>query len=199
MPNSQWTRTASAVSRLPEAPNPWPRLAPSSRHRRARPEPLRRVDQHLEGDRVGRADEVEADQAALIEPASVALHAIRLSRLTVGDVACVVMEAATATAEPAEGYLAGVRALCDRHGTLLVFDEMITGFRWSAGGAQAVYRVTPDLSCWGKAMGNGFPLSALAGRRSREVRGRSRLGSGHGTTRRLLSSKQALSPGLEVT
>ena len=82
-----------------------------------------------------------------------------------GDVACVVMEAATATAEPAEGYLAGVRALCDRHGTLLVFDEMITGFRWSAGGAQAVYRVTPDLSCWGKAMGNGFPLSALAGRR----------------------------------
>lgn len=46
-----------------------------------------------------------------------------------------------------------------------MFDEMITGFRWSAGGAQAVYGVTPDLSCWGKAMGNGFPLSALAGRR----------------------------------
>ncbi|WP_019931303.1 glutamate-1-semialdehyde 2,1-aminomutase [Nocardia sp. BMG111209] len=81
------------------------------------------------------------------------------------DVACVVLEAATATAEPAPGYLAGVRALCDRYGTLLVFDEMITGFRWSAGGAQAVYGVTPDLSCWGKAMGNGFPISALAGRR----------------------------------
>lgn len=81
------------------------------------------------------------------------------------DVACVVMEAATATAEPQPGYLEGVRELCDRAGTLLVFDEMITGFRWSAGGAQAVYGVTPDLSCWGKAMGNGFPLSALAGRR----------------------------------
>jgi glutamate-1-semialdehyde aminotransferase len=81
------------------------------------------------------------------------------------DVACVIMEAATATAEPAPGFLAGVRALCDRHGTLLVFDEMITGFRWSAGGAQAVYGVRPDLSCWGKAMANGFPLSALAGRR----------------------------------
>ncbi|MFV8054996.1 glutamate-1-semialdehyde 2,1-aminomutase [Mycolicibacterium peregrinum] len=81
------------------------------------------------------------------------------------DVACVVMEAATATAEPGPGYLEAVRALCNRTGTLLVFDEMITGFRWSAGGAQAVYGVTPDLSCWGKAMGNGFPLSALAGKR----------------------------------
>ncbi|WP_024804650.1 glutamate-1-semialdehyde 2,1-aminomutase [Nocardia sp. BMG51109] len=82
-----------------------------------------------------------------------------------GDIACVVMEAATALAEPEPGYLEGVRALCDRYGSLLVFDEMITGFRWSSGGAQRVYGVTPDLSCWGKAMGNGFPLSALAGRR----------------------------------
>lgn len=81
------------------------------------------------------------------------------------DVACLVVEAATAMAEPAPGFLEGVRALCDSHGTLLVFDEMITGFRWSAGGAQAVYGVAPDLSCWGKAMANGFPLSALAGKR----------------------------------
>lgn len=83
-----------------------------------------------------------------------------------GAVAAVVMEAATATAEPAPGYLEAVRALCDRHGTVLVFDEMITGFRWAAGGAQSVYGVTPDLSCWGKAMGNGFAVSALAGRRA---------------------------------
>ena len=82
-----------------------------------------------------------------------------------GQLACVVMEAATALAEPEPGFLEGVRALCDAHGTLLVFDEMITGFRWSASGAQSVYGVRPDLSCWGKAMGNGFPLSALAGRR----------------------------------
>ncbi|KAF0845567.1 glutamate-1-semialdehyde 2,1-aminomutase [Nocardia caishijiensis] len=85
--------------------------------------------------------------------------------LASGTVAAVFLEAATALAEPLSGYLEGVRALCDRHATLLVFDEMITGFRWSAGGAQAVYGVTPDLSCWGKAMGNGFPLSALAGKR----------------------------------
>lgn len=82
-----------------------------------------------------------------------------------GQIACVVMEAARATAEPQAGFLRGVRSLCDRHGVVLVFDEMITGFRWSAGGAQRVYGVTPDLSCWGKAMGNGFPISALAGRR----------------------------------
>ncbi|MCE0763113.1 glutamate-1-semialdehyde 2,1-aminomutase [Pseudonocardia kujensis] len=80
-------------------------------------------------------------------------------------IACVVLEAATALAEPAPGYLEGVRELCDRHGVVLVFDETITGFRWAAGGAQAVYGVTPDLSTWGKAMGNGFPIAALAGRR----------------------------------
>ncbi|MFE3099386.1 glutamate-1-semialdehyde 2,1-aminomutase [Nocardia tengchongensis] len=81
------------------------------------------------------------------------------------DIACVILEQATALADPAPGFLEGVRALCDRHGTLLIFDEMITGFRWSAGGAQQLYGVVPDLSCWGKAMANGFPLSALAGKR----------------------------------
>ncbi|MEV6218536.1 glutamate-1-semialdehyde 2,1-aminomutase [Nocardia sp. NPDC051833] len=87
------------------------------------------------------------------------------------DVAAVFLEAATALAEPLPGYLESVRALCDRYGTLLAFDEMITGFRWAAGGAQAVYGVTPDLSCWGKAMGNGFPISALAGKREYMERG----------------------------
>ena len=82
-----------------------------------------------------------------------------------GEIAAVILEAATATAEPAPGFLERVRQLCDRHGTVLVFDEMITGFRWSEHGAQSVYGVTPDLSCWGKAMGNGFPISALAGSR----------------------------------
>ena len=80
-------------------------------------------------------------------------------------IAAVILEAATAAAEPAAGFLEGVRALCDRYGTVLIFDEMITGFRWSPHGAQHVYGVTPDLSTWGKAMGNGFPISALAGKR----------------------------------
>ncbi|MFD7842480.1 glutamate-1-semialdehyde 2,1-aminomutase [Nocardia sp. NPDC059764] len=81
------------------------------------------------------------------------------------DVACVILEQATALADPAPGFLESVRALCDGYGCLLIFDEMITGFRWSAGGAQQLYGVVPDLSCWGKAMANGFPLSALAGKR----------------------------------
>jgi glutamate-1-semialdehyde 2,1-aminomutase len=107
-------------------------------------------------------------------PASAAASTVRFryndldsvkAALAADDVACLIMEAATATAEPVPGFLEGVRALCDSHGTLLVFDEMITGFRWSSGGAQAVYGVAPDLSCWGKAMANGFPLSALAGKR----------------------------------
>ena len=82
-----------------------------------------------------------------------------------GRVACVMLEAASALAEPAPGFLEGVRELCDRHGAVLIFDETITGFRWAAGGAQSVYGVTPDLSTWGKAMGNGFPISAIAGKR----------------------------------
>ncbi|QJY50650.1 glutamate-1-semialdehyde 2,1-aminomutase [Pseudonocardia broussonetiae] len=84
--------------------------------------------------------------------------------LHAGRVACLVLEAATAV-EPPPGYLQGLRALADRHGCVLVLDEMITGFRWSEAGAQGVYGVTPDLSTFGKALGNGFAVSALAGRR----------------------------------
>ena len=67
--------------------------------------------------------------------------------------------------EPAPGYLAGVQALCREHGAVLVFDEMITGFRWHVGGAQKLYGVTPDLSTWGKAVANGFSVSVLCGKR----------------------------------
>ncbi|GEE00360.1 hypothetical protein nbrc107696_08060 [Gordonia spumicola] len=88
-----------------------------------------------------------------------------------GRIACVFMEAATAQAEPEPGFLEGVRRLCDENGALLVFDEIITGFRWSPHGAQHTYGVVPDLSCWGKAMGNGHPIAALAGRREFMERG----------------------------
>lgn len=81
------------------------------------------------------------------------------------QIACLVLEPATATVEPAPGFLEGLRELCDAHGVVLVFDEMITGLRWHTSGAQHVYGVTPDLSTWGKALGNGFAISALAGRR----------------------------------
>ncbi|MFJ5136532.1 glutamate-1-semialdehyde 2,1-aminomutase [Streptomyces sp. NPDC088707] len=80
------------------------------------------------------------------------------------EVACLILEPAGHT-EPPPGYLAGLRELADRHGCVLVFDEMITGLRWSEAGAQGLYGVVPDLSTFGKALGNGFAVSALAGRR----------------------------------
>ena len=80
-----------------------------------------------------------------------------------GEFAAVMLEPMN-TVEPAPGYLKGLKDLVHRHGALLIFDEIITGFRWSIGGAQARYGVTPDLACFGKAMGNGMPISAVVGR-----------------------------------
>lgn len=81
-----------------------------------------------------------------------------------GRIACLILEASTQL-EPPPGYLIGLRELADRYGCVLIFDEMITGFRWSEAGAQGLYGVTPDLSTFGKALGNGFAVSALAGKR----------------------------------
>jgi glutamate-1-semialdehyde 2,1-aminomutase len=66
--------------------------------------------------------------------------------------------------EPAPGYLEAVRELATRYGVLLIFDEVVTGFRLALGGAQAHYGVTPDLSAFGKGIANGMPLSVVAGR-----------------------------------
>lgn len=81
-----------------------------------------------------------------------------------GQIACVVMEAAR-TEEPLPGYLEGLESLVHANGAVLIFDEMITGFRWHLSGAQEVYGVTADLCTFGKALANGFAVSALAGRR----------------------------------
>jgi glutamate-1-semialdehyde 2,1-aminomutase len=81
-----------------------------------------------------------------------------------GQIACVILEPARLQ-EPAPGFLTSLKELCHRHGALLVFDEMVTGFRWHKSGAQHVYDVAPDLSCFGKGIANGFSLSALAGKR----------------------------------
>jgi glutamate-1-semialdehyde 2,1-aminomutase len=80
------------------------------------------------------------------------------------EIACVVMEVEKED-PPEAGFLEGVRALCDAHCTLLVFDEIITGFRHALAGAQSQYGVTPDLSTFGKALGNGFSIAALLGKR----------------------------------
>ena len=66
---------------------------------------------------------------------------------------------------PNEGFLQGLRDICDRYGIALIFDEVITGFRLGLGGAQRYYGITPDLSIFAKAIASGYPISAIVGRR----------------------------------
>ena len=80
------------------------------------------------------------------------------------DVACVVMEPMN-TSFPNQGFLEGVRELTNKHDVILVFDETITGFRFSEGGAQELFNVIPDISTFGKGIANGFPLSVVVGKR----------------------------------
>ena len=80
-----------------------------------------------------------------------------------GQVAAVIMEPMTAQ-EPPSDYLEQVKALAHRHGALLIFDEIITGFRFAPGGAQELFGVAPDLAAVGKGLGNGMPVSAVVGR-----------------------------------
>jgi glutamate-1-semialdehyde 2,1-aminomutase len=85
-----------------------------------------------------------------------------------GTVAALIVEPVPANmgvVPPEVGYLEGLRLLCDEHGALLVFDEVITGFRIARGGAQERYEVTPDFTVLGKVMGGGFPCAAFGGQR----------------------------------
>jgi glutamate-1-semialdehyde 2,1-aminomutase len=81
-----------------------------------------------------------------------------------GQIACVIMEAEKDT-PPADKFLQEVKETCHKNGAVFILDEMITGFRWHNGGAQAYFDVVPDLCAFGKALANGFCLSALAGQR----------------------------------
>lgn len=87
-----------------------------------------------------------------------------------GQIACVVMEPAKYD-DPQDRFLHRVRDLCHQQGAVFILDEMITGFRWHNGGAQKVYDIVPDLCTFGKALANGFALSALAGKRALMCRG----------------------------
>jgi glutamate-1-semialdehyde 2,1-aminomutase len=94
------------------------------------------------------------------------LEAVRTA-LEKGAIAAVLMEPMMINAgaiKPRPGYLAGVRELCDRHGALLIFDEVITGFRLGPGGAAERFGVVPDLATYGKALASGWPMGALTGK-----------------------------------
>ena len=112
-------------------------------------------------------------------PASLAEHTLTLpynnlqavaELLTrVGDkVACIILEPVAGNMNcipPVPGYLEGIRELCTKHGVVLIFDEVMTGFRVALGGAQAHYGITPDLTTLGKVIGGGMPVGAFGGKR----------------------------------
>jgi len=83
------------------------------------------------------------------------------------DIACIAVEPVAGNMNcipPLPGFLEGLRELCDQYGAALLFDEVMTGFRVALGGAQALYGVTPDLSCFGKVIGAGMPVGAFGGK-----------------------------------
>jgi len=107
-------------------------------------------------------------QLTLQAPYNDLAHAEALFARHGAKIAAVIVEPVAANMGvvlPAEGFLAGLRALTRQHGALLIFDEVITGFRVGFGGAQALYRIRPDLTCLGKIIGGGLPVGAYGGRR----------------------------------
>ena len=84
------------------------------------------------------------------------------------DIACIIVEPVAGNMNcvpPAPGFLEALRAVCDKYGSVLIFDEVMTGFRVALGGAQALYRIKPDLTTLGKIVGGGMPVGAFGGRR----------------------------------
>lgn len=80
------------------------------------------------------------------------------------EIAGIIVEPLQRIIPPAPGFLEALRAECDAHGIVLIFDEVVTGFRFSYGGAQELYGVTPDVCTLGKVIGGGFPLAAIVGK-----------------------------------
>ncbi|MBD9482661.1 glutamate-1-semialdehyde 2,1-aminomutase [Pseudomonas sp. PDM14] len=98
------------------------------------------------------------------------LEAVKAMLAEVGQtVACIIVEPVAGNMNcvpPAPGFLEGLREQCDQHGVVLIFDEVMTGFRVALGGAQAHYGVTPDLSTFGKIVGGGMPVGCFGGKRA---------------------------------
>ncbi|WP_431024737.1 glutamate-1-semialdehyde 2,1-aminomutase [Halomonas sp. H5] len=143
----------------------------------------------FEGDYHGHSDSllVKAGSGALTHgepsspgvPASLAEHTITLPHndldavercfAELGEqIAAIIVEPVAGNMNcipPLPGFLEGLRKVCDRHGSVLIFDEVMTGFRVALGGAQAHYGITPDLTCLGKIVGGGMPVGAFGGKR----------------------------------
>lgn len=106
----------------------------------------------------------QTGETVLVAPFNDAQMAVDLIERHAQDLAAVIVEPLQRVLVPEPGFLGAVRAATRRHGIVLVFDEIVTGFRIAWGGAQEKYGVVPDLACYGKAVSGGFPLAAIAGR-----------------------------------
>jgi glutamate-1-semialdehyde 2,1-aminomutase len=97
------------------------------------------------------------------------IEQVRETFAAIGDeIACIIVEPVAGNMNcipPVPGFLEGLREVCDRYGALLIFDEVMTGFRVALGGAQGLYGITPDLTALGKIIGGGMPVGAFGGRR----------------------------------
>lgn len=124
----------------------------------------RRLIVKFEGAYHGHSDALMGGQDLLVSPYG---DVAAVERLPLSGVAAVIVEGVPGNigvVVPPEGFLPGLRRLCDRHGALLIVDEVITGFRVAPGGAQQLYGVRPDLTVLGKIVGGGLPVGAYGGR-----------------------------------
>ena len=106
----------------------------------------------------------EAQEEVLIAPYNDLETTRRIIDRYANELACVIMEPLQRCTPPVKGFLEGIRDITKEKAILLVFDEVVTGFRLAYGGAQEYYGVTPDLAAFGKAMGGGYPIGAVCGR-----------------------------------
>ena len=114
-------------------------------------------------DSVGVPD--ETGTTVLVSPFNETDAAVAMIERHAGDLAAVIVEPLQRVLRPEPGFLEALREATRRHGIVLIFDEIVTGFRIAWGGAQQAYGVVPDLACYGKAISGGFPLAAIAGSR----------------------------------
>ncbi|MEW6688815.1 MAG: aminotransferase class III-fold pyridoxal phosphate-dependent enzyme [Pseudomonadota bacterium] len=106
----------------------------------------------------------ETGETVLVTPFNETERAVALIERHARELAAVIVEPLQRVLLPEKGFLEEIRAVTERHGIVLIFDEIVTGFRIAWGGAQERYGVVPDLACYGKAISGGFPLAAIAGK-----------------------------------
>ena len=117
---------------------------------------------HAKPDSVGIP--AQAGETVLVTPFNDAARAVEMIERNAADLAAVIVEPLQRVLLPEPGFLQALREVTKKHGIVLVFDEIVTGFRIAWGGAQERYGVVPDVACYGKAMSGGFPMAAVVGR-----------------------------------